>query len=73
MNAIGRQETLKGHPTSLADPFNYQGHSRNMTMSLNTIDPACDHVKTQVKSFVTGRNNSQNLYCDDIEGKDILN
>jgi hypothetical protein len=46
MNAIGRQETLRGQTTSIADPFNYSGHSRNMTMSMNTIDQACDHVKT---------------------------
>lgn len=40
-----------------------------MTMSMNTMDAACDNVKTQVKSFITTRVVSNNLDCVDIPGK----
>jgi hypothetical protein len=69
MNAIGSQQTLKGQAYTIGDPFNYAGHQRNMTMSMNTIDATCDNVKTQVKSFITARVASNNLECVDIPGK----
>ena len=69
MNAIGEQSTIGNFSKSFADPYNYPTLSRTNVMSMNTITGAQDFVKTDTKTFVSARKQSQNLDCSDIEGK----
>ena len=55
------------HSPSQVDPFYYAMPSRNNLMSLSTIN-ASDNMKTTTKKFLTERNQSQNLYVNDITG-----
>ena len=54
------------------DPFNYPMPSRKDLMSLSTITPLGDNMKTTTRKFQSGRADSSNLTTGDISGKNIL-
>jgi hypothetical protein len=54
---------------STVDPFNYPMPGRKDLMSLSTIDPNRDAMKTTTRKFSTRRFESSNLNTGDIEGK----
>ena len=48
------------------DPFNYPMPGRRDLMSLSTINPQVDNMKTTTKKFISGRAESNNLNTSDI-------
>ena len=65
----GSSAGFNGFGMSTIDPFNYPMPGRKDLMSLSTIDPNRDAMKTTTRKFSTRRFESSNLNTGDIEGK----
>jgi hypothetical protein len=66
---LGTSYPAQAFATSKVDPFNYPSMQRADCMSLSTINPAKDAMKTTTSKFISTRGQSMNLATKDIEGK----